>query len=316
MQSIYRFRQAEVSLFLQARDRGIGEIQPEYLKLCANYRSLSAIVDRVNEVFSTVFPATDDIVTGAIAYSPSQAPVTEGTGLAVALHAFQEGQDQLEANTVAQIVKDAHEQSPGDSVAILVRARTHLPAIVNALKSADLRFRAVEIDPLGERTTVRDLLALTRAMLHAGDRVCWLAILRAPWCGLTLTDLHALAVGDTSQIIWERLQNLEALSQDGRQRAGRLRGVLAEAFAERGRWPLRRWVERAWAKLGGPACLEDKGALQDASDYFDLLESEQAGCDLVDFDGFSKRVDNLYERRVSGGSQDRSPRFVSFKSKS
>jgi ATP-dependent exoDNAse (exonuclease V) beta subunit len=294
MQSIYRFRQAEVSLFLQARDRGIGEIQPEYLKLCANYRSLSAIVDRVNEVFSTVFPATDDIVTSAIAYSPSQAPATEGTGLAVALHAFQDAQDQLEANTVAQIVKDAHEQSPEDSVAILVRARTHLPAIVNALKSAGLRFRAVEIDPLGERTTVRDLLALTRAMLHAGDRVCWLAILRAPWCGLTLTDIHALAVGDTSQTIWQRLQNLESLSQDGCQRAGCLRRVLAEAFEERGRWPLRRWVERAWTKLGGPACMEDKGALQDASDYFDLLESEQAGCDLVDFDGFSNKVDNLY----------------------
>lgn len=294
MQSIYRFRQAEVSLFLEARDRGIGEIQPEYLKLCANHRSVSAIVDRVNEVFSTVFPATDDMVTSAIAYSPSQAPVTERIGLGVALHAFQEGQDKLEADTVAQIVNDAHEQNPGDSVAILVRARTHLPAIVNALKSAGLKFRAVDIDPLGERITVRDLLALTRAMLHGGDRVSWLAILRAPWCGLTLTDLQALVVGHTSQIIWERLQNLEALSQDGSQRAGRLRGVLAEAFEQRGRWPLRRWVERAWTKLGGPACLEDKDALQDASDYFDLLESEQAGCDLVDFDGFSRRVGNLY----------------------
>ncbi len=294
MQSIYRFRQAEVSLFLEARDRGIGEIQPEYLKLCANYRSLSAIVNRVNEVFSTVFPPTDDIVTGAIGYSPSQAPATEENGLAVILHAFHEGQDQLEANTVAQIVKDAHEKSPEDSVAILVRARTHLPAIVSALKSAGLRFRAVEIDPLGERTTVRDLLALTRAMLHAGDRVCWLALLRAPWCGLTLTDLYALAVGDTIQTIWKQLQNLESLSQDGRQRAERLRGVLAEAFEERGRWPLRRWVERVWTKLGGPACLEDKSALQDASDYFDLLESEQVGCDLVDLDGFSNRVDNLY----------------------
>src|ERR1019366_4651638 len=127
--------------------------------------------------------------------------------------------DQLEANTVAQIVKDAHEQSPEDSVAILVRARTHLPAIVNALKSAGLRFRAVEIDPLGERTTVRDLLALTRAMLHVGDRISWLAILRAPWCGLTLTDLHALVSGGADQTIWARLQNLEALTEDGRQRA-------------------------------------------------------------------------------------------------
>ena len=296
MQSIYRFRQAEVSLFLEACKRGIGEVQPAYLKLTANYRSLSSIVDRLKKTFSTILPAADEIATGAIAYSPSQAPVTETTGVKVNLHAFREDQDQLEADTVVQVVKDAHQQNQNDTVAILVRARTHLPTIVEALKSAGLKFRAVEIDPLGERTIVRDLLALTRAMLHLGDRLCWLAILRAPWCGLTLTHLHTLASGDTSQTIWERLQNLGALSEDGRQRAERLRGVLGKAFEERGRWTLRRWVERAWTKLGGPACLEDKGALQDASDFFDLLESEQAGCDLGDFDGFSEKVDKLYAR--------------------
>jgi ATP-dependent exoDNAse (exonuclease V) beta subunit len=294
MQSIYRFRQAEVSLFLEARARGIGEIHPECLQLTANYRSLSSIVDRVNAMFSAIFPATDDVATGAIAYSPSQAPITETTGSAVTLHAFREGQDQLEADTVVEIVKDAHQQYQADSVAILVRARSHLPAIVEALKSAGLKFRAVEIDPLGERTVVRDLLALTRAILHVGDRISWLAILRAPWCGLTLTDLHVLASGDAHQTIWQRLQKLEDLTEDGRQRAERLRSVLAEAFEERGRWPLRRWVERVWTKLGGPACLTEQGSLQDASDYFDLLEAEQAGCDLADFDGFSERVEELY----------------------
>lgn len=294
MQSIYRFRQAEVSLFLEARERGIGEIRPECLQLTANYRSLSSIVDRVNAMFSAIFPAADDTATGAIAYSPSQAPPTDMAEAAVTLHAFREGQDQLEADTVVQIAKDAHRQNEKESVAILVRARTHLPAIVEALKSADLKFRAVEIDPLGERAVVRDLLALTRAMLHVGDRISWLAILRAPWCGLTLTDLHALVSGDADQTIWERLQNPEELTEDGRQRAERVRGVLAEAFRERGRWPLRRCVERAWTKLGGPACLSEWGALQDASDYFDLLEAEQSGCDLADFDGFSERVDELY----------------------
>ncbi len=299
MQSIYRFRQAEVSLFLEARARGIGDILPEYLRLTANYRSLSGIVDRVNTMFSTIFPAADDTATGAIAYSPSQAPMTETTGSAVTFHAFREGQDQLEADTVVQIVKDAHQQNQKDGVAILVRARTHLPVIVEALKSAGLKFRAVEIDPLGERTVVRDLLALTRAILHVGDRISWLAILRAPWCGLTLTDLHALASGNADQTIWERLQNLEELTEDGRQRAERLRGVLAEAFEERGRWPLRRWVERAWTKLGGPACLNERGSLQDASDYFDLLETEQAGCDLADFQRARGRA--LRTARHAGG---------------
>jgi ATP-dependent helicase/nuclease subunit A len=70
---------------------------------------------------------------------------------------------------------------------------------------------------------------------------------------------------------------------------------LGEAFEQQGRWPLRRWVERAWAKLGGPACLDgDESALGDARDYFDLLKAHQTGSDLRDFDGLSQRVAQLY----------------------
>jgi ATP-dependent exoDNAse (exonuclease V) beta subunit len=58
---------------------------------------------------------------------------------------------------------------------------------------------------------------------------------------------------------------------------------------------LRRWVERVWIKIGGPACFEsDEGALQDAAAYFDLLETTQSGADLLDFGKFSQRVTDLY----------------------
>ena len=137
-----------------------------------------------------------------------------------------------------------------------MRARSHLFAITEALKAAALPFSAVDIDPLADRSIVRDLLALTRALLDPADRIAWLSILRAPWCGLTLADLEALVRDRTTASIWECLQDLRALTDDGQARAARLRDVLAEAFAEQGRWPLRRWVERVWMKLGGPACLE------------------------------------------------------------
>ena len=289
MQSIYRFRQAEVGLFHEVEKNGIGGLPLGPLQLRLNRRSRPAIVDRVNALFLDAFPKNSDDETGAVAYIESHA-AQDGEDGVVTVDGFVEGEDQPEAACVVERIRSAQAEDSEGSVAILVRARTHLFAITEALKAAGLPFNAVDIDPLAGRSIVRDLLALTRAMLDPADRIAWLSILRAPWCGLTLEDLVAL-VRDPALSIWDCLQ------VDGNRRALRLRGVLAEAFAEQGRWPLRRWVERAWMKLGGPACLEgNEGALQDAAAYFDLLEAEQSGADLRDFDRFRKRVADLFAK--------------------
>ncbi len=105
-------------------------------------------------------------------------------------------------------IQEARREDPDGSVAILVRARSHLFAITEALKAAALPFSAVDIDPLPDRSIVRDLLALTRAMLDPADRIAWLSILRAPWCGLTLADLEALVRDRITASIWDCLQDL------------------------------------------------------------------------------------------------------------
>ena len=80
---------------------------------------------------------------------------------------------------------------PKARIGILVQGRSHLVHIVAELARLGVSFRATDIDPLGERPVVLDLLALTRALSHLADRPAWLAVLRAPWCGLTWTDLAA-----------------------------------------------------------------------------------------------------------------------------
>ncbi len=309
MQSIYRFRQAEVGLFLQVVQSGIGHLRPEPLTLSANYRTEVALHDRLREMFRGMFPDEDDARMGAIKFTPSQAAAhtnetdTLGTLESFTFDAFPLKDEPGEARRVIELIRAARERDPEGSVAILVRARTHLPAIVAALKDAGEPYQAQDIDVLEERSVVRDLLALTRAMLHAGDRISWFAILRAPWCGLSLMDLEALVQGRYRLPVWEALADLAALSENGQRRAAHLRDVLAEAFREQGRWPLRRWVERAWMGLGGPACLaQDSAALQNAADYLDLLEKEQAGADLPDFDHFAERMKKLFARPRAGGS--------------
>jgi len=305
MQSIYRFRQAEVGLFGEVERKGIGDLSLEPLHLRLNRRSGPAIVERVNALFTDSFPKTVDDQTGAVPYTDSQAAQT-GDGDVVTLDGFVEGEDQLEASCVIRRIDEARREDPNGSIAILVRARSHLFAITGALKTAALPFSAVDIDSLAERSVVRDLLALTRALLNPADRVAWLSILRAPWCGLTLADLEALVRERLSTGVWECLQDVHALSDDGQARATRLRDIVQAAFAEQGRWPLRRWVELVWMKLGGPACLDGESALQDAKAYFDLLEASQSGADLRDFDRFENRVAELYaqpENPASAGLQ-------------
>ena len=307
MQSVYRFRQAEVGLFVEVEDKGIGHLRPDSLTLALNYRSPQTLVDRFNAIGEKCFPEASHAELGAISYIPSSAfdkdGITEFT-----FEAYDVRDTLGEANGVIARIKSARKTDKNGTVAILVRARSHLAAITAALRDAKLPYRAVELDTLDERPVVRDLLALTRALLHREDRISWLAIMRAPWCGLTLADLHALTGEPDPETrrwprnIWMCLQDLSALSPDGQQRAGRLHSVISEAFAQQGRWTLRRWVERVWLNLGGPACLNtDTSELADAQVFLNLLEREQAGADLRDFDQLPARTAQLFAQSKETG---------------
>ena len=81
MQSIYRFRNAEVGLFLDIRDRGLGDLELEPLTLAVNFRSTVPVVDWINDCFAQVLPEADDLLRGAVSYAPSVArPEAGGRG--------------------------------------------------------------------------------------------------------------------------------------------------------------------------------------------------------------------------------------------
>jgi ATP-dependent exoDNAse (exonuclease V) beta subunit len=295
MQSIYRFRQAEVALYLRARREGIGSVRLEPLRLRVNFRSEGGIVTWVNETFGALLPGKEDLESGAVCYSPSVARSPESPGGTVSVHPLLQRDRRAEADCVVALVRDA--LSSGRSVAVLVRSRAHLSEIVPRLKEAGLAPQAIEIEHLGHRPVVQDLQALVRALLHPADRIAWLAVLRAPWCGLTLADLDALAAGDRDACLWDLMQRdevLERLSADGRQRLVHVRDVLGTALAQRRREPLRRWVEGTWLALGGPATAADAADLDDAHAFLDLLDGLEEGGDLPDCEVLAERVDALF----------------------
>lgn len=298
MQSIYRFREAEVGLFIRARKKGIGQIQLKPLILSVNFRSCAAIVDWVNKSFKQVFPSFENIANGAVSYSPSTANKEDSNYSGVELHLCS-NQNALadQASKIVSLIHEAKLQYPNGKIAILVRTRTHLKAIIPVLKKAGLAFRAIKIDPLNLRPVIQDLMALTRALLHPVDRIAWLALLRAPWCGLALSDLLAITGEDFSVSLWQNLQTetvLGKLSQDGYKRIRRIVPILKEKIAERRRESLRSWIESTWILLGGPACVESLSDLEDAAAYFDLLDQIDDGGTLTDLESLGQSVTQLF----------------------
>ena len=329
MQSIYRFREAEVGLFLNAARAGIGTVSLEPLTLQVNFRSRRGIVDWVNQTFSRIMPSIDEAtakdVSGVVPYAPSVAHAAgeNGNTPAVTWHPqfrLKRGEDtdntaasshgEEEAQHVVDIICARRQSEHNAEIAILVRNRGHLQHIVPALKAAGIAFRAVDIDPLKTRPVVLDLLSLARALTHLADRIAWLAVLRAPWCGLTLNDLATLTGGAAPvdgelvtdpRLIWQMLHDeprVASLSDNGQIRVTRLRAVLAKSLALCRRMPLRELVESTWHALQGPACLSDADDLDCAAQLLDLLEEEAlaqtGGGGITDLAALEARVDKLY----------------------
>jgi ATP-dependent helicase/nuclease subunit A len=284
MQSIYRFRDADMSLFLLAKHRGIGNVKLRSLTLQRNFRSAPAIVEWVNAAFARVFPVADQVEAGRAAFRASIATRSAAAGQAVRTYAAPAVAGGEVASAVA-ILAEEKRRDPDQSIAVLVQNRKHLQGLRERLRERGFAVHAVEIDSLGEQPVAQDLAGLTRALLHFDDRIAWLAVLRAPWCGLRFADLEALCGNDRDSAIWDLLQRpsrLAALSVDGQARARSVVATLTAALAAREHAPLSRWVERTWTQLNGPACLDDPAEQQCAEQFFALLAAAERGGDLDD----------------------------------
>lgn len=294
MQSIYRFREARVELFEIAEREGIGEIPLQPLTLKVNFRSDETLVGWQNENLPLVFPSAADTSSGAVAFGPALAENPGGLEEPVIFTPSPSGDPAIEAGEVVERIRALKKDHPDWSVAVLVRARPHLKALTAAIKDAGLTYRGEELNPLKDEPSVMDAASLARALAGPADRLSWLAVLRAPWCGLTLTDLHALVNGDMRPVpmIIDEEGWKGKLTADGAARLERVWPWLAHGLQETGRGPFAPLVRRVWTLLGAPAYLSRRG-MEDADSFFALLE-EVSGNSLPDPGRLDQRLLKLY----------------------
>jgi len=212
-QSIYRFRRADIGMYLTAQQKLGGE-----RSLTTNFRTGAPILDWVNSVFSQIIlpdPGKQP------AYQPLdafRAAPTAGAAVTVlGADAHPDGLQasplrELEAADVSRSILHALDQGwttevrvppttpgadptttwrplrPGD-ITILIPARTSLPFLEAALNDAGVMYRTESSSLVYHAQEVRDLFAAVRALADPSDSFALVTALRSPLFGCGDDDL-------------------------------------------------------------------------------------------------------------------------------
>ncbi|AVX92599.1 MULTISPECIES: UvrD-helicase domain-containing protein [Pseudomonas] len=291
-QSIYLFRAATVELFINmVMSKVFGPKSLEIHRLTVNFRSAPGVVEWNNRAYGKVFAKSDFPFVPSIPFRTVDGgvhirPITTGP--------------IGEAQEVVNIIKEALAKNPEQTIAILVRGRSHLKHILPALKEAGIPTAGQNIDPIAESAPVSEVIALIRALWHAADRTSWLAMLRSAFVGLSWDDCRIIAQG--GKVIRGALnddQLIATLSPDGQVRVERLNKVM-ERIERSARGTELVWAAKAaWVALGGPATV-DSVEMADVETVFRVLAQHTSNGALQDPQAFFRALDNLYASPKAG----------------
>ncbi|MSR35124.1 MAG: hypothetical protein EXR95_00575 [Gemmatimonadetes bacterium] len=200
-QSIYRFRRADIALYMRVRERfrGFGHV----LDLVANFRSVEPIAELVNTVFGPPegFPWEADSLQAAFAPLMSQPRAAPRHGHGVFHYSVPPTEDKRETIAAwdAEALADwisrriAAGRKPGDFL-ILTRTRPYLARYAAALEARNLPVQ-VSGAGVGVEEVVAELRLLLETLADPDDSAKTVAVLVGLFFGLDHDQLleHALA---------------------------------------------------------------------------------------------------------------------------
>jgi ATP-dependent helicase/nuclease subunit A len=208
-QSIYRFRRADVGVFVTMAEK-IMNGGGNRVALVENYRSTTSLLSFANMLFSTVMdgsgayalPSQTD-TRHRLCYSaqdylqPGRASHTPGRLILVL---GEEGQAAdvsrvLEARAFAGLIAELHHDGTLASyrdAAILVKTHSFGPLYEEALRERGIPYYRVKGGGFFQRQEVGDLAALLTFLVDPGDDLALAEVLTSPLAGLDFADLYRL----------------------------------------------------------------------------------------------------------------------------
>jgi ATP-dependent helicase/nuclease subunit A len=216
-QSIYRFRRADISTFLEARDR-LGRDAGDLVALVSNFRSTAPVIDWVNHVFENLFAEDVEVEVPVqsqpdyVALGATRGAPPVGAPVAVigrAEHESGSADDLREAEarevaaTVVRAISEGWSVDDGTDgwraarlgdITILVPARTSLPFLQEALDDANVPHRAESSLLVYATRAVRDLFAVLRSVDDPTNSLQLVTALRTPLLGCGDDDLFRFRV--------------------------------------------------------------------------------------------------------------------------
>lgn len=260
-QSIYRFRRADITTYLQVKERIVAS-GGEELSLSSNFRSNRVVCDWVNESVGPLFDAAAVESGRQAAYSPL-ASTREAVSLSGIYHLESTGQNVRdvavsEAACLAKWIRravDARTAIEDDGpprplewrdVMLVSATRGRLGVYADALERAGIPIEVSGSRAFTSGEELAALLALLRAVIDPDDQVSLVAFLRGPLCGVDDQALYDFVV-EGGRFSWLR-EPQPADSRD--ERIERAFAMLRETWRESREHPPAATIARLVERLG------------------------------------------------------------------
>ena len=302
MQSIYRFREAEVSLFLQLANNTTTQLLPqikiEYLSLKQNFRSSSTLVSWFNSTFSEGFPKKNDVLNGAVSYVAAS---SSKSGVDAPVTAVLASSKQSEAELVCeQIVASIDTLPENAQVALLVRSRSQLNYLLPAIHASGIDYMGIDIQLLKNMPAVKDTVSLAKAICRSDDHVALMSVLRAPWLALNLHQLHDLSRCQKESNGLNLIETLAAKIDSivindvaKKLQIERFVSIMRQARSEYQQVGLAQVCRWAWRSLGGRESLMGVSE-KNIEMVFNMIASLEQGNDLPSLEALDEALEGLF----------------------